>query len=95
MAEADPQKTFNVHDAKTHLSRLIDRAHAGEEIVIAKAGKPYARLMPLPQVSQGPRQPGRWKHILHNVSEEAVMAPCFTDAEIDEFENASIDPDER
>lgn len=37
----------NVHDAKTHLSRLIDRAHAGEEIILAKAGKPYARLMPL------------------------------------------------
>lgn len=37
----------NVHDAKTHLSRLIDQAHAGEEIILAKAGKPYARLMPL------------------------------------------------
>jgi prevent-host-death family protein len=37
----------NVHDAKTHLSRLIDRAHAGEEIILAKAGKPYARLVPL------------------------------------------------
>jgi prevent-host-death family protein len=41
-------KTVNVHEAKTHLSRLLDRAHAGEEIVIAKSGEPYARLMPLP-----------------------------------------------
>ncbi len=50
----------NVHDAKTHLSRLLDRAHAGEEIVLAKAGKPYARLMPLaPTVTQ--RRPGRVK----------------------------------
>jgi prevent-host-death family protein len=40
-------KIFNVHEAKTHLSRLLDRAHAGEEIVIAKSGKPYARLVPL------------------------------------------------
>ncbi len=37
----------NVHEAKTQLSRLIDQAHAGEEIILAKAGKPYARLMPL------------------------------------------------
>jgi len=38
----------NVHEAKTHLSRLLERAHNGEEIILAKAGKPYARLMPLP-----------------------------------------------
>jgi prevent-host-death family protein len=41
-------KTVNVHQAKTHLSRLLDRAHAGEEIIIAKSGEPYARLAPLP-----------------------------------------------
>jgi prevent-host-death family protein len=38
--------TINVHDAKTHLSRLLERAEAGEEIVIARAGKPVARLVP-------------------------------------------------
>lgn len=42
-------KTVNVHEAKTHLSRLLERAHAGEEIVIAKSGRPYARLGPLPE----------------------------------------------
>lgn len=47
----------NVHEAKTHLSRLLDRAHAGEEIVLAKAGKPCARLMPLAKPSSS-RQPG-------------------------------------
>jgi prevent-host-death family protein len=40
-------KTVNVHEAKTHLSRLLDRAQDGEEIVIAKAGRPVARLGPL------------------------------------------------
>ena len=40
-------RKVNVREAKTHLSKLLDRAHAGEEIVIAKAGEPYARLMPL------------------------------------------------
>lgn len=37
---------MNLHEAKTHLSRLVDRAAAGEEIVIAKAGKPMAKLVP-------------------------------------------------
>ena len=37
--------SVNIHEAKTHLSRLVDRAAAGEEIVIARAGKPLARLV--------------------------------------------------
>lgn len=37
----------NIHEAKTQLSRLLERVRAGEEIVIAKAGKPCARLVPL------------------------------------------------
>lgn len=37
----------NVHEAKTQLSRLLERVHAGEEIILAKSGKPYARLVPL------------------------------------------------
>lgn len=37
-------KTVNIHEAKTHLSRLLDRVAGGEEVIIAKAGKPVARL---------------------------------------------------
>jgi prevent-host-death family protein len=37
----------NIHDAKTRLSQLVERAEAGEEIVIARAGRPVARLAPL------------------------------------------------
>jgi prevent-host-death family protein len=37
----------NVHEAKTHLSRLLERVKAGEEIILAKAGKPYAKLVPI------------------------------------------------
>ncbi len=40
-------QTFNLHDAKTHFSRLVDAAANGEEIIIAKAGVPAARLVPL------------------------------------------------
>ncbi len=46
----------NVHEAKTTLSQLLERAHAGEEIIIAKNGRPYARLVPLE--TPGPRTPG-------------------------------------
>ena len=51
-------RTVNVHDAKTHFSRLLDDAHAGEEIILAKAGKPYARLVPLAP-APAVRRPGR------------------------------------
>ena len=40
-------KPINIHEAKTHLSRLIERVQRGEEFVIAKSGKPAARLVPL------------------------------------------------
>jgi prevent-host-death family protein len=39
-------ESINVHEAKTHFSRLLERVNQGEEIVIAKAGKPVARLIP-------------------------------------------------
>jgi prevent-host-death family protein len=44
-------KQINVHAAKTHLSRLLEEVAAGEEFVIAKAGKPYARLVGMAAVS--------------------------------------------
>jgi prevent-host-death family protein len=40
-------KTVNIHEAKTHLSRLVDQAAKGEPFVIAKAGKPLVKVMPL------------------------------------------------
>jgi prevent-host-death family protein len=45
MAATDTPRTVNMHEAKTHLSRLVDRVAAGEEIVIARNGKPAARLV--------------------------------------------------
>jgi len=53
-------KQVNLYDAKTHLSELVERAAGGEEIVIAKAGLPRARLVPLARPSK-PRRPGAWK----------------------------------
>lgn len=47
-------KSVNVHEAKTHFSKLLDRVQRGEEIVIAKAGRPVARLMPFAQPGKRP-----------------------------------------
>jgi prevent-host-death family protein len=74
MAEADPQKTFNVHDAKTNLSKLMDRAHAGEEIVLAKAGVPYAKLVPIEPLVKRKRQPGGWPE-LASISDSVWFDP--------------------
>jgi prevent-host-death family protein len=52
--------TVTIHKAKTNLSQLIERASAGEEIIIARGSKPVARLVPI-GVVKGKRQPGRWK----------------------------------
>ncbi len=58
---------INVHQAKTHLSRLLERVVAGEEIVIAKSGRPVAKLVRFPSE---PRHPGRLKGKIR-------MAPDF------------------
>ncbi len=54
-------QTVNLHEAKTHLSRFVDQAAAGEEILIARAGKPVARLVPLAASSPQPRALGLGK----------------------------------
>ena len=52
-------EVVNLYDAKAQLSRLIDRATAGEDVVIARAGKPLVRLVPVDGL--GPREPGLLK----------------------------------
>jgi prevent-host-death family protein len=53
-------RSINVQQAKTHLSRLLEEALAGEEIVIAKAGRPYVRLVPCTP-DRMPRPLGGWE----------------------------------
>lgn len=50
----------NIHEAKTHLSRLVERVEVGEEIIIARAGRPVARLVPIGRRT-APRRPGAWR----------------------------------
>ena len=67
-------RTVNVHEAKTQFSRLIDAAHAGETILVAKDGKPWARLVPL-EPAQPRRQPGVLRGLLQLPSTEELLAP--------------------
>jgi prevent-host-death family protein len=53
-------EVVNMHQAKTSLSRLVERALAGEDVVIARNGQPLVRLVPIPQKRE-PRIPGRMK----------------------------------
>lgn len=50
----------NIHEAKSQLSKLIEQAMNGEEVIIAKAGQPMVRLMPITPDAT-PRQGGQWK----------------------------------
>ena len=72
-------KVINVHEAKTQLSRLLDRAHTGEEIVLSKAGKPYARLVPL-------EKPKRKLGFIKGSVDEGFFDP-LPDSELDAWED--------
>lgn len=52
-------KTVNIHEAKTHLSRLVEEAAGGEAFVIAKAGKPMVKVVPLAALDEEPRKKRR------------------------------------
>jgi prevent-host-death family protein len=71
-------EVVNIHAAKTHLSRLVERVEAGEEITIARAGRPVARLVPVQQ--RRPRRPGLWKG-------RVIISPDF-DAPLPELDEA-------
>jgi prevent-host-death family protein len=77
------QLIINVHEAKTHFSKLLEKAHTGQEIILAKAGKPYARLMPLVPVASC-RQPGRLAHL---GSIENSFFDALPDAELSAWES--------
>ena len=78
----------NVHEAKTQLSKLLDRVAAGEEVVIARHGKPVARLSPM-EAELPPRQPGALKG-------QIWFADNFdeSDSELEELFSGPIFPEE-
>ena len=76
-------KAVNIHDAKTHLSRLIERVEAGEEITLARAGRPVAKLVPIARRTSL-RPLGLWKG-------QVVIHPDFDDP-LPEFEESLEKP---
>ena len=74
--------TVNVHEAKTQFSKLLARVSLGEEVIIAKAGKPVARLMPFAEKAR-PRTPG-------SASGKLIVLPDF-DAPLPESVLASFE----
>ena len=70
----------NVHQAKTQLSQLLHRVEAGEEVIIARNGKPVARLLPVVARSR-PRRPGKWRgKIRIGADFDAPLPPALSTA---------------
>ncbi len=79
----------NVHEAKTHLSRLLDRAHRGEEIILAKAGVPYAKLVPYDPPAASRREPGGLR-VTGDIPDSVWFDP-LPDDELDLWEGKGSD----
>lgn len=74
--------TVNVHEAKTHLSRILEEVAAGAEVVIAKAGKPVARLVPYAPADR-PKQLGLLRGRIRIPADFNASLPADT---LDDFE---------
>lgn len=70
---------INVHEAKTNLSKLLERVERGEEIVIARAGRPVARLCPLP-ARRRKRRLGRFAGQIRIADDFDVLPPDLAEA---------------
>ena len=86
---AEGLDTVNMHEAKTHLSRLVARVEGGEQIVITRAGKPAAKLVPMP-TKLGARKLGGWEGKMQAPTAEEWRA--FKDEIAESFEESEIFP---
>ena len=85
---------MNIAEAKARLSELVARAEAGEEVIIARGGKPVATLAPRsPGRSAAPRPLGLWDHYGAAIPEDLFLAPDpDTAMAVEAWEAAPIDP---
>jgi prevent-host-death family protein len=89
---AEDLEQVNMHEAKTHLSRLVGRVEGGEQIVISRAGKPAAMLVPVEMKKPGRRTLGGWEGKLELPSDREWKK---MDKEIEQlFEESEIFPRE-
>lgn len=90
--KAKASSVVNVHEAKTQLSRLLARVEAGEEITIARAGQPFARLVPLAASAPlPPRVPGRFKGLFGPLPDSLFFDP-LPDEELARWEGRTSHP---
>lgn len=80
--------TVNIHEAKTRLSKLVQRAAQGEEIVIGRAGVPMAVLVPY-RSTAGPRTPGVWRGRVHIEADFDDLPPDLR-AALDQVDHATL-----
>ena len=80
-------KTVNMHEAKTHLSRLVDAAVEGEPFIIAKSGKPLVKVVPIE--AEAPKRVG-FLEGMYNIPED--FDTMFEDEIREMFENSEIEP---
>jgi prevent-host-death family protein len=72
--------TVNIHEAKTHFSKLVERARLGEEVIVAKAGTPVVRLVPIEAVAKD-RQPGSARGMIEIGEDfDAPLPPDISEA---------------
>lgn len=84
----------NIARAKATLSELVARAEAGEEVVIARDGRPVVVLTPTaPRRDQGPRSLGVWEHLLKDLPQDAFLRPdAEVEAWLEAWEDEPIGP---
>lgn len=75
---------LNIHEVKTHFSKLVARVEAGEEIIVARAGKPVVKIVRIEAAPRPKRTPGGWPE-LANVPDEVWLAP-MSDEDLDAWE---------
>ncbi len=76
-------RSVNIHEAKTHLSRLLDDVRNGEEIVIARAGVPCARLV---STDAGPRPSGMLAGVWPDLASDSAFFDPLPDSELEAWE---------
>lgn len=84
--------TMNIAEAKSKLSELVARAEAGEEVVIARNGKPRVRLQPVEPAVRRKPQLGAWEHLNIRVPDSVFFD---RDLELEALMDAPIDPTKR
>jgi prevent-host-death family protein len=85
-------KTFNVHEAKTQLSKLLDMADSGETVTVTRRGRRPVKLVVVENQNLAPRVAGALAHLNIDIPEELLLAPMSEDELLDWEGDGSDNP---